>query len=208
MSSIGSRMIRAIKNLMVDDETRSEDASAGKSFPFIEASASGELDSVKAMLASGVDVEERNFSGRTALICASIYGHTEVVNSIVQANANLDVADLSGWTALRYAISSGQLEVAHALIQAGANVNMADVGNYMGSSYSYAGGVTPLMVASEKGYVDLVRKLIEAGADVQAVTPDGKTSFSLAQTNGHFAVCDVLAEARNNEEQPVEAPAL
>ena len=65
------------------------------------------------------------------------------------------------------------------LIRAGANVNAAD--NREGSEHR---GKTPVICASEHGHLEVVRLLIKAGADVQAVDYDGDTSMMAASQGG------------------------
>ena len=55
-------------------------------------------------------------------------------------------------------------------------------------------GMTALMVASEKGHVDVVRALVELGADVAQAKPDGMTALMLASEKGHEAVAQFLRD--------------
>lgn len=53
-------------------------------------------------------------------------------------------------------------------------------------------GATPLMVAAFEGHEDVVRILLEAGADVNAKDAEGNTALSLATTRGHQDVIKLL----------------
>ncbi|EDO49304.1 predicted protein [Nematostella vectensis] len=55
-------------------------------------------------------------------------------------------------------------------------------------------GMSPLMIASQKGYTSIVEILIERGADVNYVSGSGKTSLMLACFGGHLKVATILHE--------------
>ncbi len=54
---------------------------------------------------------------------------------------------------------------------------------------------TPLHVAAEYGRVDLVRFLLQSGADPTAKDTGGRSPSSLAASNGYAAVVDLLTDA-------------
>ena len=93
----------------------------------------------------------------TALIAAAHLGHVEVVQALIDGGAPLDHVNNLNWTALIESIVLGDGGSRHvaclrALITAGANVNLPD-GN----------GVTPLGLARQAGYAEMVRLLEAAG---------------------------------------------
>lgn len=94
----------------------------------------------------------------TALIAAAHLGHDGVVRVLIRAGAPLDHVNNLGWTALIESIVLGNGGARHtatlkALLEAGANVNLAD-----------RGGRTPLALARERGYREMVAILEKAGA--------------------------------------------
>jgi ankyrin repeat protein len=56
-------------------------------------------------------------------------------------------------------------------------------------------GVTALILASEKGYLDVVNALLENGADVNATGEYGYTALMRASSKGHLDVVKVLTES-------------
>ncbi|GMH38703.1 hypothetical protein BSKO_06587 [Bryopsis sp. KO-2023] len=63
-----------------------------------------------------------------------------------------------------------------------------------------ADGFTPLDSAAQGGFVEIVKLLIDAGANVEARDNDGGTALYAAAGKGHLAVVQVLLEAGANVE--------
>jgi ankyrin repeat protein len=59
-------------------------------------------------------------------------------------------------------------------------------------NYSYEGGFTPLMHAAHAGNLELVRLLLENGADPNAKNGEGKTPLMFARENGRAEVAELL----------------
>jgi ankyrin repeat protein len=94
----------------------------------------------------------------TALIAAAHLGHVDVVRMLIEAGAPLDHVNNLGWTALIESIVLGDggknhTETLTALVRAGASLSIAD-----------RQGATPLALARQRGYAEMVRILSEAGA--------------------------------------------
>jgi uncharacterized protein len=68
-------------------------------------------------------------------------------------------------TALMTAINHNDIHVVESLIQKGVDVNELD-----------ANHDAPLVIAAYKGYTEIVKKLLEAGADITAVDPGMKAT--------------------------------
>jgi ankyrin repeat protein len=59
----------------------------------------------------------------------------------------------------------------------------------------YQGGLTPLLLAAREGHNEAVKALLEAGADVNQVSPGDKTSALLIATiNGHYDLARSLLD--------------
>ena len=94
----------------------------------------------------------------TALIAAAHLGHVEVVRLLIAAKAPLDHVNNLQWTALIESIVLGDggnnhTETLRALVGAGANVNIPD-----------GSGSTPLTLARNRGYREMVAILEKSGA--------------------------------------------
>jgi uncharacterized protein len=94
----------------------------------------------------------------TALIAAAHLGHAGAVRVLIAAGAPLDHVNNLGWTALIESIVLGDGGARHSatlklLLAAGANPNLGD-----------RGGRTPLAQARSRGYAEMTRLLLQAGA--------------------------------------------
>ena len=94
----------------------------------------------------------------TALIAAAHLGHVEVVRTLIAARAPLDHVNNLQWTAVIESIVLGDggrnhAETLRALVEAGANINIPD-----------GRGSTPLRLARDRGYREMVAILEKAGA--------------------------------------------
>ena len=77
----------------------------------------------------------------------------------------------------------GDVLVVEALLANGCNMNCLDLN-----------GCTPLMVATEKGHEEVVKKLILAGANLWMQTPNGDTALHIAATHDRIQCGILLAE--------------
>jgi len=75
--------------------------------PLTQAVTSGDANAVRAAIASGADVNERNNGGQTALILAVIFGHADLVRLLVKAGANPRLRDNLGLDAVEWAQRRG-----------------------------------------------------------------------------------------------------
>eukprot|EP00435_Cladocopium_sp_Y103_P010499 s2734_g2.t1 len=145
------------------------------------------------------------------LTLASSRGHLDVVRLLIEASADVDYSlpwsEGFGTTALHMAATSGFAEVVQALLKGGATklgllVSQVDPLFAMESEWkdkAVSGGLTPLHVACRFGRLEVVRALIEAGAERNAATSqDGKKPLELAMEFGHHEVVHFLRAPLND----------
>ncbi|CAK8990518.1 unnamed protein product [Durusdinium trenchii] len=63
--------------------------------------------------------------------------------------------------------------------------------NWRGGAFN----ATPIHIAANRGHLEVVRLLLEAGADKDAVRTDGATALFIAAKNGHLEVVRLMLEA-------------
>ena len=112
------------------------------------------------------DVDISNKFGETPLMIAAIEGNLPLVKTLVQTKKAQ--VDHIGWTPLHYASSRGHLEVAQFLLANGAIVDSMSPGN-----------TTPLMMAVQSGNEQLIKLLLDKGADLQIRNTNGLTAIDI-----------------------------
>ncbi|WP_269432225.1 ankyrin repeat domain-containing protein [Bacillus sp. FJAT-27245] len=126
---------------------------------FLYAGAEGYIDILKLAIKAGADPNMTNRYGGVAIIPASERGHVDVVKLLLtETDINVNHVNNLGWTALMEAIilnngGKQQQEIIRLLIDHGADVNIPD-----------NDGVTPLEHARNKGFKEIERMLLDAGA--------------------------------------------
>lgn len=78
---------------------------------------------VALFIAYGVDVNLKNRSKVTPLMCAAFHGYPEIIRMLLSANANVNEIDCIGETALSKASLRGWKEIIILLLEANANDN-------------------------------------------------------------------------------------
>jgi ankyrin repeat protein len=127
--------------------------------PFLYAGAEGLLEILKLAHEAGANPAIPNRYGGVAIIPAAEHGHLAVIEFLLdQTTINVNHINNLGWTALLEAIilSDGgptHQQVVRVLLAGGANPNLAD-----------AQGVTPLAHARQRGFAEIERILLDAGA--------------------------------------------
>ena len=126
--------------------------------PYLLAGARGHLEILGMTLSHGADLRSTNRYGGTALIPAAERGYVDTVRTLIEAGTDLDHINNLNWTALLEAIILGDGGARHAaivqlLVDAGANVNLTD-----------GDGVPPLAHARSRGYSEIEKILLAAGA--------------------------------------------
>jgi ankyrin repeat protein len=144
------------------------------------------LDEVSALIASGVDVNEPQVDGATALHWAVRWDNIVMARELLEAGADPNVINRAGAAPMLLASVSGSADMISMLLEAGASANQALT----------ITGDTPLMIAARTGISEAVRVLLDAGADVQAQeTWGGGTALMSAVAAGHSAVAEMLISA-------------
>lgn len=112
-----------------------------------------EIDSVKALLTYGADVNTKDVDGYSALMAAAGRGQAGIVKLLLTKGVDVDARDKDGWTALMGAAADGNLVIVRALVASGADVNAEDKDRK-----------TPLKLAKEKKHKEIIAYLEKAGA--------------------------------------------
>ena len=93
----------------------SQDNRVSATVSLMHAASEGDVQTMKALLAGGVDVNAANQGGQTALMLAALMGHSEIVTLLLAAGADPDSRDRLGLTALDWSQRRGFPEVTRLL---------------------------------------------------------------------------------------------
>ncbi|HEX6999811.1 MAG TPA: ankyrin repeat domain-containing protein [Gammaproteobacteria bacterium] len=175
--------------------------------PMHEAALRADARLLQLLLEAGAEVDLALPEGETPLMLASRTSGVDAVRLLIEHGANVNVVEQwQGETPLMYAAAYDRGEVAAELIAAGADVNARTPLTTLPErkpAVRYfveipSGGFTPVMFAARHGAVSALRVLVEAGADVDATTPEGFSPVVIALDNLHFDAAKVLVEAGAN----------
>ena len=138
--------------------------------PIANAAQNGDREAVRALLKKGLDVNEAQGDGTTALHWAAMKGDAEMARMLLVAGANVRATTrIGGYTALYLAAKGGYSDVVAALLAGGADAKAVT-----------ANGTTPLMIAAAAGDSKSINSLIENGADINATETKGETPLMFA----------------------------
>jgi ankyrin repeat protein len=146
------------------------DAAAGYyGAPLNAAFAKGHLDIAQFLLDHGAVGDNMGDHDQTGLYIASSRGYANVVRSLIDRGANLNArcrgwADFGGqvlWTPLHAAIHNNHPDIALLLLEGGADPEARSSKDQ-----------TALCMASSRGHANVVRSLIDRGADLNAKSRD------------------------------------
>lgn len=151
--------------------------------PLDAAARLGRLESVRALLAAGADVEAKDGKGRTPLILATMGGHLETVHLLLDKGAAIDARETNQATALHAAAQLGHKELAAALLARGAAVDLLD-----------SQKKTPLHLAAFLGHDEVTEVLLANGANILLHCEGDNTPAQLAAYGKHMPLAKHLSE--------------
>lgn len=175
---------------------------------FLFAAREGDIESAKAMLDAGVDIDQTDIDGANGLVVSIMNKKYTFAKFLLDRGANPNLADVKGRAALYAAIDIRNedysalpnrkeddplpsLELVKALLNRGANPNMQLTKNLPGRSGMDSGdttldeGTTPLMRAARSGDAASMRALLAKGADPKLATKEGNTALMFAAGVGY-----------------------
>ena len=153
----------------------------------------GDVETVRLLVEAGADVNAaEGFGGNTPLHEAVEEGNAEIVQILVDAGADIEAEGFMDQTPLSLAAEEGVTEIMQILLGQG-----ADNGTQEGEDkQAPAIGSEALFNVIEKGDVETVRLLVEAGADVNAAEGfGGNTPLHEAVEEGNAEIVQILVDA-------------
>jgi hypothetical protein len=204
---------------------RKDDApSPGRDRALIAAARAGDGDRVRSLLEEGADVHARDATGATALAAAAYGNHLDAARALIEAGADVDAKDETQQSAYLIATSEvgDDTRLLELTLANGADVHAKDSYNGTGliraADRGYIGivqrlletdievdhanrlGWTALLEAiilggGDRRHTEVVRFLVEAGADVNLADAEGVTPLAHARRHGFDEMASILERA-------------
>lgn len=144
----------------------------------------GNIATVKQFIENGFDVNTKNQGGQTLLMLAGFNGHTDICEYLIKKGIHVETRDGDGRTALMYTSTGPFAQTVEFLLKKGADASAVDSKEHW----------TPLMFAAAEGQYEVVKLLLDAGADSTIKDVDGDTAESFAIQNKHDKVVKLIRE--------------
>jgi len=188
-----------------------------------QAAAADDAATVHSLLLQGADIEARDADGRSALLLATRAGAIDAARVLIEAGADVNAKDRIDDSPYLYAGAEGPLEILRMTLGNGAD--LASVNRYGGTALIPAAhhghpeivrellgtaididhvnklGWTALLetvILGDGGpvHTEILRLLLDAGADPAIADADGVTPLAHAEQRGYAAMIDLLCRAR------------
>jgi uncharacterized protein len=172
--------------------------------PMHEAALRADADLLRLLVDAGASVDLALPQGETPLMLASRTSGVDAVRFLIEQGAEVNVVEQwQGQTPLMYAAAYDRGDVAALLIAAGADVDARTPVSRLPERLPAVryfveipvAGLTPVMFAARHGALKSLQALIEAGADLDATSPEGFSPIVIALDNLHFDAAKMLVEA-------------
>ena len=179
-------------------EEKVEEFASGWLTPLMFAARDGSVELTRILVDAGADVNAVAGDGKTALALAIFNGGYDVASLLVDRKTDVNKADAQRFTPLFWAVDRRNMETApnfpwmvtvdpmpliRKLLDAGANPNALVNNTPRGRMREGSPRIvfaTALMRAAFAGDLELVKLLLERGADPAIVSKDGETMVSAA----------------------------
>ena len=188
----------------------------------IAAAARGDVETVKSLLVKGARVDAADEDGVTPLIAAAYGNHVDAARALIEAGSDVNQQDRTQQSAYLITTSEGYLELLELTLASGADVHSLDSYNGTGliraadrghveiietllntdinvdhiNSLSWT-ALLEAIILGDGGprHTEVVRLLVEAGADIHLTDSDGVTPLEHARRRGYEEIVAILESA-------------
>ncbi|GKT88572.1 ankyrin repeat containing protein [Colletotrichum tofieldiae] len=134
-------------------------------------------------------VNRKDAQGRTALDWATARAQLHDMKLLIEHGADVNTMDVNGRTTVLHAVDSHSDAALQIVLEAGANPN-PDIPEGLRRS-------SPLTSASFGGLKEMVRLLLDFGADVDACNPEGRTPLATSIIHNKYEVLKLFTNKCN-----------
>jgi ankyrin repeat protein len=170
--------------------------------PLSLAAVNGSPRLAELLVKAGADARRSVSHGQTILMTAARTGNLDVVRLLLDHGADVNAREAQlGETALMWASADNHPDIVRLLASHGAGVNVrSSTLSFPQDRFGLEGVLTilprgnwpALMYAAREGATESARALVELGAEIDAVDPDGTTSLVYAISNAHYDTAAAL----------------
>ena len=140
-------------------------------------------DIVRLLLEHGARPTAVDSMGRTPLALAAQLGHWNALHALRCCRIAINTTNITGMTPLHWAVAGKHVEcVRDILTEAGVDTSVVNVGT----------GNTALITAVKDECVEIVRMLILANCNVNAINWGERSALHEAADKGHIEICELL----------------
>jgi serine/threonine-protein phosphatase 6 regulatory ankyrin repeat subunit B len=188
--------------------------------PLLRATAQGDEEAVKLLLARGANLNAQNIYGYTALLTALSKGFANIVDLLLGCGASVHISSVEGLSALHMAAIHCEERVLERLLECGAFIGAQDeegdtllhwiiregkrnillfvlTKTYLLDTPN-EDGETPLHFAASFGEEAMVEALLKHGANPSIKDANGLTPADHALENSHYKIAHLLKGRRHN----------
>lgn len=159
-----------------------------------EAAKTNDVETLRKLIDSGVDIETKDSNGLTPLMWAAKANSIDSTKKLIAMGANIEARDKKGLTPLIWSAKEGSNDVTKILITVGASIEGKD-----------KNGKTALFFVAEKNLKAAEQILIDAGANIMAEDFYGFTALMRAAENDSVDAAKVLLDADINNRLSTES---
>ncbi|XP_059145219.1 uncharacterized protein LOC131932339 [Physella acuta] len=139
-------------------------------------------EQAERLIKRGVDVNAVDYNGKNALMYAIEHGTTEIALILIDYGIDVKARDNKWKNALKYALDYENIEVVNKIINAH-DLDKNDIN---------INGRATLLLACKRGYLAVLRDVINKGVDINAVDTDGTNGLLLAARGRHKHIVECL----------------
>lgn len=180
-----SRQITALLN-----QGASIDARDGlKQTALMVATHGNHIAAAKVLIDAGADVNAKDAIQDSPYLYAGARGHLEILQMTLEHGADLTSTNRYGGTALIPAAERGHVETVSTLIKAGTDLDHI---NNLGWT-----ALLEAIILADGGprHIEIVKLLVDAGADVNIADREGVRPLQHARQRGYSAIVTILEQA-------------
>ena len=156
--------------------------------PLHRAAEGGDVSMLRLLLEKSADINAQRKRGGVPLASAVVSGHAAAVRYLLSRGAKANLGNVG----LERAVFQGNVDIVKALLEAGAEVK-----NSGSQVFTGLGGLEPILVLACFSYnadPQIVKMLLDRGADPATKSQQGRTPLELARERGYEEVARLLVQ--------------